>query len=121
MSSKQRDSLRALVSFEGSLAALQVAFEDASYDYEGEPVILTCAQLARGVRRYLDNEISASDLQTWADMIEGRPGIEYESSRQDLLGRVLLQLSTPHLNESMNPKLCWCILKALRLEDPASH
>lgn len=114
MRNKQRDSLKALVSFEGSLAALQLSFQDVLYDYEGEPVILTCVHLARGVRRYLDNEIPASDLQAWADMIEGRPGIEYESSRRDILDRVLIQLSTPDLNEPINPKLCWCILKALR-------
>ena len=101
------------MSFEGSLAALETSFRDTSYDYEGEPVILTCVHLARGVRRYLNNEISASDLQAWADLIEGRPGIEYESSRHDILERVLFQLSMPYLNEPINPKLCWCILKRL--------
>ncbi|MBS0420010.1 MAG: hypothetical protein JSR66_20025 [Proteobacteria bacterium] len=111
---KQRDCLRALVSFEGSLTELQLSFRDVPYDYEGEVVTLTCAHLARGVRRYLDNEVSASDLQAWADMIEGRPGIEYESSRKDILDRVLCQLSMPYLNEPISPQLCWCILKVLR-------
>jgi hypothetical protein len=73
---KQRDSLRALVSFEGSFAALQQSLRGLPYDYEGDAVVLTCEHLARAVRRYLGNEFTAAELETWAELIEKRPGIE---------------------------------------------
>jgi hypothetical protein len=115
MQDKHGDSLRALVRFEGSFAALQDSLRDLPYDYRGSPVVLTSAHVAHALRRCLNDEVTATELEAWAELIQGRPGIEYEPGQQETLANILFKLSTPDINEPISAALCWRILKTLHV------
>lgn len=114
MSRSHRDALIDLVQFKQPLAELRASILAQVHDYDGEPVVLTRKDLTSVLRRCIDREIPGVDITAWAELVEGRPGIDYESEKEEELSEVLFELSTPEINEAVTPEKCWRLLKALR-------
>jgi len=51
------------------------------------------------MKKYLDDEISAAELSTWADKLEMREDLDYEDGRNKEIATVLLNLSSPEINQ----------------------
>lgn len=109
-----RDALLELLQFDRSLPELRDLIRRFPYDYEGDAVVLTRRHVAHALQRLIDGAISPVDLEAWAELVEGRPGVQYEYGREESVGEALFQLSTPEINESITSDLCWRLLKALR-------
>ena len=55
---------------------------------------------------FLDKRISSDDLSVWAELVEGRDGIQYEEEFQKVIADVLFWLSSPDINgELTNEKV----------------
>jgi hypothetical protein len=61
----------------------------------------------------MEGRISVRELETWASLLEGRPGIDYEVGHEDQVSEVLFQLSTPNINEEVTSAKCWRLMKKL--------
>lgn len=66
------------------------------------------------MQRVVDGTISGQEIEAWAELLAGRPGIEYESGMESRLSAVLFQLSTPDINEPVTIEECWRLLEQLR-------
>ncbi|MDB9418146.1 hypothetical protein PN487_16430 [Microcystis aeruginosa CS-556/03] len=54
--------------------------------------------------RYLNNALSATDLENWADAIECREDIAYETDEENLINDIIFDLANPTLNDPLSPK-----------------
>ena len=111
---EHRQALDSLVRFEGPILELEKPWQSLSYDYDGVPVRLTMAHIKHALRRRIDSDITASDLELWADLVEGRAGIEYEDEEQ--CSDLLFQLSTPEINQPLSTDVCRRILATVPVE-----
>jgi len=107
-----RQALDSLVRFEAPILELEKPWQRLPYDYDGVAVMLTMAHIKHALQRRIDGEITAKDLELWADLVEGRPGIEYEDEEQ--CSDLLFQLSTPEINQPLSADACHRILAALK-------
>ncbi|NCR39110.1 MAG: hypothetical protein GPJ21_04135 [Microcystis aeruginosa W13-11] len=55
--------------------------------------------------RHLNNALSATDLESWADAIECREDITYETDYEDLINDIIFDLANPTLNDPLLPKM----------------
>ena len=113
---EHREILIELVEFRRPAFELHRLVQIFPYDFDGTPVFLTRDHLRNGLLRCIDGRISVSELGAWADLLEGRPGIEYEVGHEDQISEILFQLSTPDINEEVTPQKCWRLLKSLAEE-----
>ncbi|HEX7076764.1 MAG TPA: hypothetical protein VF226_22215 [Hyphomicrobiaceae bacterium] len=109
-----RGALLELLQFERPFPELRSSILAFPYDYDGDPVVLTRNHLAHVLQCVVDGTISEQELEAWSELIEGRPGIEYESGMESRLSEILFQLSTPEINEPVTVEKCWRLLKDLR-------
>ena len=69
-----------------------------AWDYHGVPALLTRADITRVLRRYLADELTAADVEGWADAVEFRDDIEYDAPDLDEISDLLAILSNPAIN-----------------------
>ena len=108
-----RDMLIELVEFRRPALELQRLVDAFPYDFDGAPVSLTRGHLRNSLARCIDGRISVRELEAWASLLEGRPGIDYEVGHEDQVSEVLFQLSTPDINGEVSPQKCWRLMKNL--------
>ena len=108
-----RDMLMELVEFRQPALELERLVHTFPYDFEGIPVALTRDHLRNSLARCIEGRISVRELETWASLLEGRPGIDYEVGHEDQVSEVLFQLSTSDINEEVTPAKCWLLMKKL--------
>ena len=96
-----KDTLNKLVAFTEPIETLENEMSKVPWDIE-PVVIITYSNLIEVFERFLKKEISASDLERWAELIEARDGIDYES-KSDLPGIVdiIFQLANPEINNEI--------------------
>ncbi len=110
---EHRRALQELLQFDRPLADLRNAVLAAPYDYDGEPVLLRKEHIAHALNCFVDGIITAGDLEVWAELIEGRPGIDFETSAEDELSEILFQISTPEINGPVSIEKCQRMLEQL--------
>src|SRR5262249_40570193 len=72
-----------------------------TWDYNGDPVELSAAHVAEVLNRYINGQLSALDVENWANLIEGREDIEFAAPDQDRLKSVMHELANPLLTEPL--------------------
>jgi len=73
------------------------------WDSDIELVKLTRHDLVRIIDRYLTGSIDGSDVEQWAEAIEGRDDVGYETSVADRLRQVVFELANPDLAAPLGP------------------
>ena len=97
--------LNDLIEYKLPIGILEGLVSNVPWDIEPE-VVLTYGHLSRVFRRFLEKEISADEVQRWADLIECRDGIEYEL-KEALPGiaDIIFELANPEINSEINEEL----------------
>lgn len=67
------------------------------WDYEGEQAELNRKHLNNVLKRFLGGELSADDVERWANLAEGREDICFEAGIEEALEDILHQLANPVL------------------------
>lgn len=77
----------------------------AAYPWDAEEplVVLTPVHLARVLSRYMQGEITAQELEDWANAIESREDIAYETAHKAPLAQAIYQLANPLLTQPITP------------------
>lgn len=107
-------NVTALLRFVSSVADLREQLSELPHDYDGQPAVMTKAHMAHALRRFIKGDITATDLEQWDDLVEGRPGIEYQTGYERILEKALFQLSTPDINRPITIAMCWRLLKEVQ-------
>jgi hypothetical protein len=85
------------------LADIAEQLAKLGWDYEGIGVRLTPDHFSNVLARYLRGEMSEVDVETWANLIEGRDDVEFDQSFEALVRDVLHELANPILTHPLDP------------------
>jgi hypothetical protein len=88
-----RDLIAAREPIEQTLGLLRMF----PWDSEWVLVVLYRSDVARILQRYLQAELSAEQCVAWADAIEARDDIGFETDRVGLLKQLIFELANPKL------------------------
>lgn len=65
------------------------------WDAEQDLVRLDSDDVISVLQRYLAGELDRTDLEVWADLIEGREDIGFEPGHEDVLKNIIYELANP--------------------------
>jgi hypothetical protein len=93
-------------------AAASAALAGAPWD--SEPlVVLSRAHIGGVLKRLLAEEWPASDVEQWADLVEGRDDIELEPGHEELLKEVLFDMANPAIQGPLDHRVAHELLTRL--------
>jgi len=91
--------LESLLRLQRTPAELQEALAAVSWDAEEELVTLTRRDVRDVLQRALQGRIPLTDVEVWAELIEGREDIGRESGSEDELNEAIFELANPSLTD----------------------
>ena len=97
MNQNRLEIVKSLIELSRPLDAVAVTICEFSWDYEGEPVELRREHLVSVLSRYLSGKLSASDVEKWANLLEGRDDICFEKGSEEWINEVVYELANPSL------------------------
>lgn len=72
------------------------------WDWLGEPLlILKNEDLLYIIDRFLADQITAAQLQEWAENLEAREDVAFDKKEETLLDDVFFRIATPFINEPL--------------------
>lgn len=89
--------LRHLLAFDLPIDVLTPAVGRLAWDVEEPLVTLTRAEIDAVLRRYAAGELSAAEVETWADLIECREDIAFDPDDADPVNDLIHELANPLL------------------------
>jgi hypothetical protein len=75
------------------------------WDSDAELVTLERSHLKSVLGNFVAGQLTAADVQTWAETVEGRDDIGLEVQRAEQLKSIIFELATPTINRPLNPAL----------------
>jgi hypothetical protein len=92
----RQEFLSALVLFNAPISDLRTAL--ALLNWDDDPVvILTRRNIAIVLDRFKNSEIDADTVEEWANLIECREDIRYESGHENTIAEAIQRLANPVL------------------------
>jgi hypothetical protein len=79
-------------------------------------VSLTPNHICEVLRQYLSGTVTASQVEDWAEILEGRPGVEYgcgDERSAEVVADTLFRLSTPEINAPLTAALATSLIEEL--------
>ena len=99
---RRADILQALVRFETPPEPLLRELRTFPWDWDGEPLlVLRREHLFRVIGRFLSGELSATQLESWAENLECREDVAFDPADESLLDDVFFRLANPFINEPL--------------------
>ncbi len=89
--------LSSLIRFNEPVTRLKVALESFPWDVDHPIITLTREDIAAILRRFTFGEFGADALEGWANLVEGREDIEFESGHAEVISDAIFQLANPIL------------------------
>lgn len=105
--------VRQLVEISRSLETIFKQLTKIEWDYEGNGVQLKKIHLTNALQRYLKGELSTSEIENWANGIEGREDIYYDPESEQVIEEIIYELANPTLTQFLNPERAKKILEIL--------
>lgn len=90
--------IQKLLLFDTSLKHLRDLLSQFEWDSDIELAVLQRTHLRSVLERFLLSDLTASDVEEWANLVEGREDIGFEESYEDILKDVLFTLANPDLS-----------------------
>ena len=90
-----------------------------AWDSEIELVTLSRASAAALLERYLQGELAEADLEEWANAVEGRDDIGFESEYKGLLGEFVFETANPELAAPISENYARLWVTRLREDRPS--
>ncbi len=103
-----------LLSYSHPLEQTVERLRQLSWDAEAALIILSRQHTIQLLKRYLLHDLTNSNIETWANAIEGREDIDFESGYEDCLQEIIHILANPVLTEPLNVELAERLLKKLQ-------
>jgi hypothetical protein len=100
---RRAEILEELVRYEKPSEPLMRELKSFGWDWpEGAPlVVLKKEHLLRVIDRFLADEITAAQLQEWAENLEAREDVAFDPKEEELLDDVFFRVATPFINETL--------------------
>jgi hypothetical protein len=88
-----------------------------SWDYDGDCVTLKRMHIFSILERYRLNQLSAEEVEYWANQIESREDIVFEEGWEQEIGDVIYQLANPELTRHLNQEQLQSMIVELCRDD----
>jgi hypothetical protein len=99
---RRAEILQELARFETPTEPLLQELLSFGWDWSDAPLlVLSKADLLRVIDRFLAGQISAAQLQQWAENLEEREDVAFDESDAELLGGIFFRIATPMINEPL--------------------
>jgi hypothetical protein len=98
-------ALLALLLAERPIQTLLSELDDFPWDSPVELAVLNSQHLVDLLHRFLAGDLSAEDVESWANAVEGRDDIGYEAAFEAELKECIFQLANPDLGYPLTPEL----------------
>lgn len=97
----RKSVLTDLLNLTKDFGRLSVELSNFKWDSE-ELVTLQRTHIRNILKKYLVGEVSADDVIMWANAIESREDIGYETPYEDTIKQVIFELANPEINYKLN-------------------
>lgn len=112
---ERQAALRSVVSLSQPLDEALGRLRTFEYSWPHSPLLkLHCADVVAVLERYLAGAVDPSEVERWAEAIEGREDIQFASGEEDALSEALFRLSTPEITHMLTRDLAVRIVNELR-------
>lgn len=71
-------------------------------DDEDYKIHIKRRHLIKIMQDFINGKVSKDELESWAELLEGRDSVEYEEGYEDRISDVLFWISTPDINKPIN-------------------
>lgn len=95
-------ALHDLLDFARPIRELRGLLAFHEWDFDGPPLVVDRGHFRRVLERYLNGDLSIRDIEDWANLIEGREDIAFESGNEELLREIVYELANPELAEQLS-------------------
>jgi hypothetical protein len=100
---ERRAAIEALVELRGEVPHVLSMALSFPWDLDEPLVTLTCAHIDAILKRYVDGTLTESDVESWAEAVEGRDDIGYREGQEEKIADLLFRLSSPEINTPLSP------------------
>jgi hypothetical protein len=94
--------VRDLLEFSKPLPVLKDQLGRFEFDYDSKGVELSRRHISLVLNRFLRSELTANEIESWANYVEGRDDIEFEHLHELQIKEVLHELANPILTQVFN-------------------
>ena len=94
--------VRSLLECDRPLSQILQPLNSFNWDSDSELVILETHHIANVLQRYLDGELSELDVENWANAVESREDIGYETTLAEMLDEAIFELANPVLTRPLS-------------------
>lgn len=94
--------LQNLIDYKGDLSNITEALKKFGWDSDKELIQLNRINIILVLERYINSTLTSSDVEEWANIIEGRDDIGYEIGYGDLINSAIHELANPLLIETLS-------------------
>jgi hypothetical protein len=103
----RNEVLEDLVCFAKPLDCISESLAKLPWDDDGNnsPFLLKRNHIIDILQRYLERKLSCTDVEDWANLIEGREDLEYNSADEEIISSVVYALANPLLEEELSSNL----------------
>lgn len=101
----RQQHLNALVNLNQPLSTILPILKILPWDSNQAIITLKKDHLIHILNQYLNYSLSAIDLENWANAIECREDITYETEGEDFINDIIFDLANPILNAPISPEL----------------
>ena len=99
---RRAEILQELVRFDKPTAPLMRELRSLGWDWSGDALlILKKEDLLRIIDRFLTGEVTAAQLQEWAENLEVRDDVTFDEEEKESIDDVFFRLATPEINEPL--------------------
>jgi hypothetical protein len=102
MTERRTKVLNSLLALDRPLEEIRHKLPSFGWDSEKPLVILTRSDAASILRRFTNDDLSASDVEEWASLIESREDIGFEESHERILRDLIYELANPFLTRELS-------------------
>lgn len=93
----RRQILQELVAFSQPLEFIAKEISQLEWDYDGKPFIIKPIHIVNVLNRFLFGDLTAKEVEDWANMIECREDLEYEKYNPEQLDKIIYELANPSI------------------------
>ena len=97
-----------------ALGRIMVNLREYSWDSEETLVNLTSDIIISILERYLQSELTAQEVEDWANAVEMRDDIEFGVDDDETIMNAIGELANPLLTEPLTPKSAKALMEKLR-------
>ena len=99
----QLNNLKALANLDQPLSTILPILKTFPWDSNQAIITLKKEHLIHILSQYLNHSLSAIDLENWANAVECREDISYETEGEDFINDIIFNLANPILSDSLSP------------------